>query len=265
MKKLKEFYNKYPVLSTLIIITIIICLTALLIALINNIGDNDQKVASKTKSNKENVIEEKDNDDKQTQNEEIYTKPNNSDEISTSQNDNYNNSSNNNKTEVEVTQPESSSNKDEAVLNYFNEQNTLIANSDETNVTTREKIKTGFQTIYNFLFHGGTIKNTTFKELRTETKLKILEKSLEIDYKIDQKFPNYKENIKTKCHDLKSKAVSKYLQITDDICTKNDSFCQSAKENFNTMKNSFSLTVDFIKEATKKGSNKIKEWWTSRN
>ena len=261
MKKLKEIYNKYPVLSTLIIITIIICLTALLIALINNIGDSNQKVDSKTETIKENITEDKDKDDKQTQNDETDTKvPSKSEEINTSQNNN-----NNNKSEAEVTQPESSSSKDEDVLSYFNEQNTLIANSDETNATTREKIKTGFQTIYNFLFHGGTIKDTTFKELRTETKLKILEKSLEIDYKIDQKFPNYKENIKAKCHDLKSKAVSKYLQITDDICTKNESFCQSTKENFNTMKNSFSLTVDFIKEATKKGGNKIKEWWTSRN
>lgn len=255
MKKLKEFYNKSPLLSTLIIITTIICLTALLIALINNIGDSNQKAAPKATSIKENITKE---NDSSTQDNENNTKePSASEEINTSQN--------NNNSEDEVTKPESSNSKDEDVLNYFNEQSNLIENSNETNVTTREKIKTGFQTIYNFLFNGGTIKDTTFKELRTETKLKILEKSLEIDYKIDQKFPNYKENIKAKCHDLKSKAVSKYLQITDDICTKNDSFCQSAKENFNTMKNSFSLTVDFIKEAAQKGGNKIKEWWTSRN
>jgi len=53
----------------------------------------------------------------------------------------------------------------------------------------------------------------TFKELRTETKLKVLEKSIELDYKIDQKFPNYKDNIKDKYHDLKEKAVSTYLNM----------------------------------------------------
>ena len=94
--------------------------------------------------------------------------------------------------------------------------------------------------------------------------IKVLEKSIELDYKIDQKFPNYKDNIKDKYHDLKEKAVSTYLNMTEDICTNNESLCTTAKENFNTMKNSFAITYDYIKEKAKSGSEKLKEWLKNR-
>lgn len=48
--------------------------------------------------------------------------------------------------------------------------------------------------------------------------------------------------------------------MTEDICTNNESLCTTAKENFNTMKNSFAITYDYIKEKAKSGSEKLKEW-----
>ena len=46
--------------------------------------------------------------------------------------------------------------------------------------------------------------------------------------------------------------------MTEDICTNNESLCTTAKENFNTMKNSFAITYDYIKEKAKSGSEKLK-------
>ena len=40
--------------------------------------------------------------------------------------------------------------------------------------------------------------------------------------------------------------------------------CHTAKENFNTMKNSFAITYDYIKEKAKSGSEKLKEWLKNR-
>jgi len=247
MNKIKEFMHKHPVIYTIIIMAIVIILTALIIYIINNINSSKEEVQDKN-VNKINKPETS----IQTPEEEKIDN-NNSSSVEQEQIDTNDNNYN----------QEQTVNKDEEIINYFTEQDQIISNSDENNVTTREKIKNEFTNIYNFLFKGGTIKGTTFKELRTETKLKVLEKSIEIDYKINQKFPNYKDNIKGKYQDLKAKCVSKYLEITDDICTKNESLCTSAKENFNTMKNSFSITIDFIKESTKNGTNKIKEWWSN--
>lgn len=261
MNKIKEFMHKHPVIYTIIIMAIVIILTALIMYIVNNIN-NKEEVQDK------NVNKINQPETPIQKQEEKKIDNTNSGGVEENQIDNTNsNSAQKNQTGTITNNynQEQTVTKDEEIINYFTEQNNIVSNSDENNVTTREKIKNEFTNIYNFLFNGGTIKGTTFKELRTETKLKVLEKSIELDYKINQKFPNYKDNIKEKCQNLKAKCISKYLEITDDICTNNESLCTSARENFNTMKNSFSITIDFIKESTKKGTNKIKEWWNKNS
>lgn len=61
-------------------------------------------------------------------------------------------------------------------INYLNEQTESINNGAESDVSLRNKIKTSFANICNFIFNGSTIKGITFKELRTETKLKVFRK-----------------------------------------------------------------------------------------
>ena len=279
MEKIKETLKKHPALYAVIGIIIGVIVTTLIIIILNTLdykeknSSNSKNPEVETKTNKKASIED-DKDQSPLEENTNITTPETNDSIK-----------NNN---------EVSTNKDETIINYLNEQTESINNGAESDVSLRDKIKTSFANIYNFIFNGSTIKGITFKELRTETKLKerisyvarpdsittsegdflathvaikklkVLEKSIELDYKIDQKFPNYKDNIKDKYHDLKEKAVSTYLNMTEDICTNNESLCTTAKENFNTMKNSFAITYDYIKEKAKSGSEKLKEWLKNR-
>ena len=248
MEKIKETLKKHPALYAVIGIIIGVIVTILIIIILNTLdykeknSPNSKNPEVETKTNKKASIE----DDK--------------DQSSLEENTNITTPETNDSTKNN----EVSTNKDETIINYLNEQTESINNGAESDVSLREKIKTSFANIYNFIFNGSTIKGITFKELRTETKLKVLEKSIELDYKIDQKFPNYKDNIKDKYHDLKEKAINTYLNMTEDICTNNESLCTTAKENFNTMKNSFAITYDYIKEKAKSGSEKLKEWLKNR-
>ena len=249
MEKIKETLKKHPALYAVIGIIIGVIVTTLIIIILNTLdykeknSSNSKNPEVETKTNKKASIED-DKDQSPLEENTNITTPETNDSIK-----------NNN---------EVSTNKDETIINYLNEQTESINNGAESDVSLRDKIKTSFANIYNFIFNGSTIKGITFKELRTETKLKVLEKSIELDYKIDQKFPNYKDNIKDKYHDLKEKAVSTYLNMTEDICTNNESLCTTAKEKFNTMKNSFAITYDYIKEKAKSGSEKLKEWLKNR-
>ena len=119
--------------------------------------------------------------------------------------------------------------------------------------------------IVDFLFYEGEIKGRTFDELSNSTKLKVLEIFLKIDNKIDNKFPGYKESITetgSKVYtNVKSKAVSLYLDITASVCASDQELCETAKEDLKNLKESISLTWDFIREITGVGINKLKSWY----
>ena len=114
-----------------------------------------------------------------------------------------------------------------AVLNYFNDFSNEVDNSDSLKKTLKEK----FVLVVDFLFYDGTIKNTTFKELSTKTKLKVLQIFLKIDNKIENKFPGYKETITTTGNKVytnaKNKALEIYFDLTTDICSKDPELCKT--------------------------------------
>ena len=150
---------------------------------------------------------------------------------------------------------------DEQVIAYFNNLSNEIDNSDSFKETLKEK----FVLIVDFLFYDGEIGEVTFEELSSTTKLKVLEIALEIDQKLENKFPGYKESISTTGNkvytNIKDKVISLYLEITTNLCTDNEELCESAKEGLGELKRSFSLTWDFIKEAAGSGLEKLKSWY----
>lgn len=159
--------------------------------------------------------------------------------------------------------PSTSNPKTEAdVIEYFYEQE-RYASRGETDPTIPEKLKNGVNTIYQFLFHGGTIYGKTFKELSSSAKLQVLKIAMTIDTKIDNYFPNYKQNIKQKANNLKSKIVITYLETTNQICTNHEDICTQARVDFKTMKNSFKITFSLIAGLVKEGSTALKEWYLS--
>lgn len=150
---------------------------------------------------------------------------------------------------------------EEDIIAYFSNTENEVNNS----TSFKDSLKEKFVTLVDFLFYDGEIKGKTFKELSNKTKLKVLEIFLKIDNKLDNKFPNYKENISNTGNkvytNVKTKAIETYLNLTTEICANDASLCESAKEGLRTLKESFSLTWDFIKEMSGVGLTKLKNWY----
>lgn len=144
----------------------------------------------------------------------------------------------------------------ETPVEYFSK----VEKSNNENV-----LKKGFVTIVDFIFYDEPINGYTFKELASETKLKIMKIALSIDNKIEEYFPGYKETIssgaKKVYSNIKGFVVELYLDTTTMICKNNASVCQNAKEDFAYMKKSFGITWDLIKSLAEAGTVKLKEWY----
>mgnify|MGYP005782882979 CR=1 FL=1 len=149
---------------------------------------------------------------------------------------------------------------EDEVINYFkNLDNELDTSKNSSSITS--SIKNGFVTIVDFLFYNEPIKGKTFSELSNSAKLSVLKLAVSIDQKVDSYFPGYKETLSDKYNNVKSKVVSKYLDITADICSKNESTCAAAKEGLSDLKKNFSITWSFIKDIAGTGASKLKSWY----
>ena len=112
------------------------------------------------------------------------------------------------------------------VVTYFEDLNNEVTNYNNNDETLGKKIKSKFIKCVDFIFYDGEIGGKTFKELSNQAKLKILEISMNIDAKIDNKFPGYKESISSSYQNIKSKIIEKYLETTTNICN-NDNYSYS--------------------------------------
>lgn len=146
------------------------------------------------------------------------------------------------------------------VINYFKSLDSSLDKSKNSSSIT-SSIKDGFVTVVDFLFYGKTIKGKTFNELSTSAKLNILKIALSIDQKIDSYFPGYKATLSDKYNNVKSKVISMYLDITTDVCSKNESTCNAAKDGLSDLKKNFSVTWSFIKDISGVGISKLKNWY----
>jgi hypothetical protein len=144
----------------------------------------------------------------------------------------------------------------------------LINNKEETKVEENpleyfkevekeNNLEKGFNDINDFIFNGKKINGVTFNELKDEIKLEIMKIALSINKKINEEIPKYREKIK----DIKSKIVDLYIDTTNDICNKNEELCLNVKKDFQSLKENFGITFDYIKEYSKKGFEKVKDWY----
>lgn len=188
---------------------------------------------------------------------EVNTKPDSSNPLNSVSSSNESSSK---KSISSATESSSLQDADTTIMAYFNK-----TKDDLEDVNLREKAKENFISIVDFLFYGGEIKGYTFDELTTKAKLKVLQIALTIDKKIDSYFPDYKEKISKQANrvytNIKETVVLKYLEITSSICAKDADICASAKNDFQDMKKSFSITWDFLKTLASKGSANIKAWY----
>ena len=109
---------------------------------------------------------------------------------------------------------------DEEVVEYIedvtNEVETLTE-EESLSEKTKQSLKKAFITLTDFIFYDGTIKGKTFKELSYEAQTKILELYEKLDTKIENVFPNYKEDIKDTSTKTYSKAKEKAQELKETI------------------------------------------------
>lgn len=109
---------------------------------------------------------------------------------------------------------------DEEVVAYIedvtNEVETL-SEEESLSEKTKQSLKKTFITLTDFIFYDGTIKGKTFKELSYEAQTKILELYEKLDTKIENVFPNYKEDIKDTSTKTYSKVKEKAQELKETI------------------------------------------------
>ena len=150
------------------------------------------------------------------------------------------------------------------VVSYFeNVRGDVVRYSEDKSL--EKKIKDSFVLIVDFLFYDGTIQGKRFSDLSNKAKLSVLKIFFVIDSKIDEYFPGYKEEISDVSgnvyDNLKSKALSLYLDFTHQVCDNRDDLCSSAKEGLGELRKNFSITWNFIKDISGVGLDKLKSWY----
>lgn len=163
-------------------------------------------------------------------------------------------------------------NKDEIIVNYFNEATDDINNllSSDNVANAKSKCKEYFITFVDFIFYDGKIKDITFAELKEETKKQVITIVQKVDTLIMKKFPNYKETINEKSKYLYDKAsellhngkdnIGDYVESKvgeetyQNILNEIDEIKQRDKETWNDMK-------EFGSEVYETGKDKVKTWY----
>ena len=170
---------------------------------------------------------------------------------------NVSNNSNDNSASKQIVYTE------DDVIHYFEVQDSNISTYQDGS-TFKEKAKDTFVDVVDFIFYDRKIKGHTFKELSNNAKLQVIKIAFSVDSRIEKYFPDYKETIKVKYDNLKGKLASLYLEVAASLCgSVGDNTCNQAKDDFNTMKNSFGFTWDLLKELAGSGKNKIKDFYES--
>lgn len=154
---------------------------------------------------------------------------------------------------------------DDEVIDYINNLEGRLVNYNTSDLDIGKSLKEGFVLVVDFIFYDGTIKGRTFDSLSNSAKIKVLQLAFSIDKKIDEYFPGYKEEISsvsTRVYtNLKVNLTKLYLDVTTSICENEYELCESARDGFSDLKDSFSLTWDFIVSSASEGINKLKEWY----
>lgn len=146
------------------------------------------------------------------------------------------------------------------IISYFDSE-LIEVSSYGTSSSYKEKAKALFIEVVDFLFYDKEIKGYTFKDLSNSAKLNILNIAFNIDDKIDGIFPGYKDELSEKYQDSKNMIVAKYLEITTNICSNNEDYCDTAKDAWRIIKDKASISWDVIKRYVSSGVENLKDWY----
>lgn len=150
----------------------------------------------------------------------------------------------------------------------INQDVETIAEKEELSSLDKQTLTNTFITLTDFIFYDGEIKGTTFAELTTSAKEKVIELYEKIDAKIESVYPGYKEKIKETSIKTYNNIKDKLIEVKDNIATNykneigqdryNDQV-ETFNESKEIMKESFEPVIDVIVEESKDLYNTAKE------
>jgi len=260
------------IILVILVLILVLTLTFVLIDLFSQKNFNnllildkkeDEEIINKVDDNDDSFVV--DNSDKDN-NKNNYVDDNKNKE--NNKNDNSVNNQNDNKEELNKDEDKTSNNESNVsysendVVSYFEN----IERDVDRSGSFKEKFKEYFITTIDFIFYDKEIKGYTFSELSNITKIKIISVALKIDSKIEEYFPNYKENISNTSSRIYSNAkerlVTLYLDISSDICAgDNKKECDKVKEIFGEVKDVCKIGWEFIKTLVSGGVTRLREWY----
>ena len=151
-----------------------------------------------------------------------------------------------------------------------NEANKIL---EKDNISEKEesRVKSIFLTLTDFLFNGGEIKGKTFKDLTTEAKSKFYDMYYKLSDKMEEKFPNYKEEFPARARETVSNIKDKLLEVRENIKNEYREFVgeeqyglleetyESSKENLSEVYDIYKPYIDGAKEKGKSAYDSAKE------
>lgn len=169
---------------------------------------------------------------------------------------------------------------DERVVNEFDKSSKQI--DELLNNINKEEIKNAiidkFISLTDFVFYDGEINGMTFDELKEETKEKIINIYYNIDSKLENRFPSYKEKVTDKYVNIKDKIKNviedKRNNLSDDTKTKLDSLKENLINTGKDLKDTatgiyYDTKIDDVVDSAKdkaidiynSGKTKVKTWY----
>lgn len=174
-------------------------------------------------------------------------------------------------TTVSPLTPETNIESENEVIAFFegisNKANTWIESENFENI--KEDVTEGLATFILFLSNDSTIGGYTFSSLTDEGKEKVKILFVSMDTKLEEKFPGYKEKIGEKWNVVKVFVSEKYVNIKDSVKEyvigkvgeeSYDEFMNGVSEGWIDMKDSFSITFDFLGQKVKSLGTNIVDW-----
>lgn len=206
----------------------------------------------------ENIVENKE--------EKVINSENNTNPTTTLQKDDSNSINTDKEKEIEYTED------DNLAISTFSEiekeVDQLVKSESSENI--KDKLKGTFITIVDFIFYDSEINGVKFNDLTEGGKNKVLEISKNIDNKIENKYPNYKESISATTKNAYNKASEVIKKGANNI--KDFSKDKLGEDNYNAIvdakdelvyytKNAFDIIGDVSSNLFEKGKTKVKKWY----
>ncbi len=150
--------------------------------------------------------------------------------------------------------------EDNEIVNYIHDLNNDL-DEYQQNKEIQSIVQENYKIMVDFLFYEGKINNKQINDLDSLSIIKSLKLAMDIDDKMNKILPEYKATLEEKYQNIKSNIIEKYLDTTIEVCKNDEETCLIAKNILKEIKDSYTITWNYIKNISEITEEKQKEWY----